>query len=98
MTGVQVFISYGELSNDALLQQYGFVEPDNPHDRRVFISYGELSNDALLQQYMLTGLGSQLLRGPLAQALSPTEALTAAVEGEAARGGLEEVVSLLIAP
>jgi hypothetical protein len=28
----QVFISYGAQSNDSLLQMYGFVEPDNPHD------------------------------------------------------------------
>lgn len=28
----QLFISYGERSNDQLLQYYGFVEPDNPSD------------------------------------------------------------------
>lgn len=28
----EVFISYGPRSNDALLQQYGFVEPNNAHD------------------------------------------------------------------
>jgi len=28
----EVFISYGPRSNDALLQQYGFVEADNAHD------------------------------------------------------------------
>lgn len=28
----EVFISYGSRSNDQLLQYYGFVEPDNPHD------------------------------------------------------------------
>lgn len=28
----EVFISYGPRSNDALLQQYGFVEMDNAHD------------------------------------------------------------------
>ncbi|CAD7703203.1 unnamed protein product [Ostreobium quekettii] len=31
-TGQQVFISYGEQSNDALMQFYGFVEADNPED------------------------------------------------------------------
>ncbi|GFH12986.1 hypothetical protein HaLaN_08780 [Haematococcus lacustris] len=46
----------------------------------------------LASMYMLMGLGSQLLRGPLAQALGSTEALTAAVEGEAARGEMQEVV------
>jgi len=30
--GEQVFISYGDRSNDQLLQYYGFVEEDNPHD------------------------------------------------------------------
>jgi hypothetical protein len=30
---LQVLISYGELSNDALLQRYGFVEKSNPHER-----------------------------------------------------------------
>jgi len=28
----QVFISYGDRSNDQLLQYYGFVEENNPHD------------------------------------------------------------------
>eukprot|EP00980_Cylindrotheca_fusiformis_P002534 scaffold596_cov87-Cylindrotheca_fusiformis.AAC.4 len=28
----EIFISYGERSNDQLLQYYGFVEPDNPYD------------------------------------------------------------------
>lgn len=31
----EVFISYGSRSNDQLLQYYGFVEPDNPHDTYV---------------------------------------------------------------
>ena len=31
-SGDQVFISYGSRSNDQLLQYYGFVEQDNPHD------------------------------------------------------------------
>ena len=30
--GQQVFISYGKQSNDRLLQFYGFVDDDNPHD------------------------------------------------------------------
>ena len=30
--GQQVFISYGKQSNDRLLQYYGFVDDDNPHD------------------------------------------------------------------
>eukprot|EP00535_Pseudo-nitzschia_heimii_P003568 CAMPEP_0197187602 /NCGR_PEP_ID=MMETSP1423-20130617/16168_1 /TAXON_ID=476441 /ORGANISM="Pseudo-nitzschia heimii, Strain UNC1101" /LENGTH=566 /DNA_ID=CAMNT_0042639229 /DNA_START=74 /DNA_END=1774 /DNA_ORIENTATION=+ len=31
----EIFISYGSRSNDQLLQYYGFVEPDNPHDTYV---------------------------------------------------------------
>mmetsp|Transcript_13352 Transcript_13352/g.31219 ORF Transcript_13352/g.31219 Transcript_13352/m.31219 type:complete len:565 (+) Transcript_13352:38-1732(+) len=31
----EVFISYGSRSNDQLLQYYGFVEQDNPHDTYV---------------------------------------------------------------
>jgi hypothetical protein len=31
-SGNEVFISYGSRSNDQLLQYYGFVEQDNPHD------------------------------------------------------------------
>lgn len=30
--GSELFISYGPRSNDQLLQFYGFVEPNNPHD------------------------------------------------------------------
>ena len=33
--GAQLFISYGDRDNEALLQYYGFVEPSNPHDRYV---------------------------------------------------------------
>ena len=35
LQGTQVFISYGQQSNDSLLQYYGFVEPGNPHDTYV---------------------------------------------------------------
>jgi hypothetical protein len=36
--GQQVFISYGTQTNDSLLQMYGFVEADNPHDAYVMTS------------------------------------------------------------
>ena len=36
--GSQAFISYGDKSNDELLQLFGFVEEDNPHD--TFLSIG----------------------------------------------------------
>ena len=32
MQGQQVFITYGQQSNDKLLQYYGFVEPKAPAD------------------------------------------------------------------
>ena len=32
LQGAQVFISYGQQSNDSLLQYYGFVESSNPYD------------------------------------------------------------------
>ena len=35
LQGTQVFISYGQQSNDSLLQYYGFVEAGNPHDTYV---------------------------------------------------------------
>lgn len=38
--GEEVLISYGELSNDACLQLYGFVENDNPYDRYIFQDLG----------------------------------------------------------
>lgn len=31
-SGEEIYISYGSRSNDQLLQYYGFVETDNPHD------------------------------------------------------------------
>lgn len=31
-SGKEIFISYGERSNDQLFQYYGFVEPNNPYD------------------------------------------------------------------
>merc|ERR1719201_2363783 len=36
--GEEAFISYGDKSNDELLQLFGFVEESNPHD--VFLSIG----------------------------------------------------------
>ena len=35
--GSEVFISYGARSNDQLLQYYGFVENENPHDVYTFV-------------------------------------------------------------
>ena len=41
MQGQEVFISYGQQSNDRLLQYYGFVEPRNPADTYVMTSMPE---------------------------------------------------------
>ena len=35
MQGAQVFIKYGQHTNDTLLLYYGFVEPGIPHDTYV---------------------------------------------------------------
>jgi len=43
----EVRISYGSRSNDALLQNYGFVESDNAHDVYVMPSLGEWDISAL---------------------------------------------------
>lgn len=45
--GQEVRISYGSRSNDALLQNYGFVENDNAHDVYVMPSLGEWDISAL---------------------------------------------------
>ena len=43
--GNQVFISYGTRSNDQLLQYYGFIESDNPHDVYVLPALREWNID-----------------------------------------------------
>jgi len=45
--GQEIRISYGPRSNDALLQNYGFVETDNTHDVYVMPSLGEWDINAL---------------------------------------------------
>lgn len=45
--GSEVFISYGARSNDQLLQYYGFVETDNPHDVYIMPALREWDIDAL---------------------------------------------------
>jgi len=45
--GEQVFVSYGALSNDELLQYYGFVEADNPHDLLALDAASQLTKTAL---------------------------------------------------
>ena len=39
MCRMQVFISYGNKSNDLLMQQYGFVETNNPEDVYVLANF-----------------------------------------------------------
>ncbi|CAM9255945.1 unnamed protein product [Laminaria digitata] len=47
--GDHVFLSYGPVSNDDLLQYYGFVEQDNPSDTYVLQDMGQwLREDGLL--------------------------------------------------
>jgi hypothetical protein len=45
----ELFISYGDRSNDQLLQYYGFVEPDNPNDVYVMPALREWNIEALEQ-------------------------------------------------
>ena len=47
MQGEQVFISYGQQSNDSLLQYYGFIEPDIPHDTYVVPDWATAVPDAV---------------------------------------------------
>jgi len=47
--GDELFISYGARSNDQLLQYYGFVEADNPHDVYILPPLRNWDIDALEQ-------------------------------------------------
>ena len=47
MQGEQVFISYGQQSNDSLLQYYGFVEAGIPHDTYIVPDLAATVADAL---------------------------------------------------
>lgn len=47
--GSQLYISYGPRSNDQLLQYYGFVEPNNPHDVYIMPPLREWDIEALEQ-------------------------------------------------
>ena len=44
--GAQVYISYGERSNDQLLQYYGFVETDNVNDAYELVNFPRRIADA----------------------------------------------------
>jgi hypothetical protein len=46
-TGEEMFISYGARSNDQLLQYYGFVETNNPHDVYIMPPLREWDIEAL---------------------------------------------------
>jgi hypothetical protein len=68
--GDQVYISYGERSNDQLLQYYGFIEPDNANDCYEFDKMPRLLADACsklsigasgLDEYAQTSSGPTLL-------------------------------------
>ncbi|CAM9752935.1 unnamed protein product [Discosporangium mesarthrocarpum] len=62
--GDHVFLSYGDVSNDDLLQYYGFVERDNPHDVYVLQDMGRwLKEDGWLR----ADLSKRLLSCPEAR-------------------------------
>ena len=95
--GEQVFISYGPQGSDGLLQYYGFVPSDNPHDagrvdvqvggvprlRAVFTAAGP--EVATVDAAAAAGLGGGAKAGPTTPALH--RALGAAAAAEAARVG-----------
>lgn len=80
--GTEICISYGARSNDQLLQFYGFVEPDNPHDVYVMPPLREWDIAALEQacggQKFAAGRLEKLDRaGLLGSSSSPMEGTTA---------------------
>ena len=79
--GNQVFISYGPRSNDQLLQYYGFVERDNPHDVYVMPPLREWDIDALEQacgrQFAVGRLKKLDRAGLLGSAVTATTTTTA---------------------
>ena len=85
--GDQVFISYGKQGNDRLLQYYGFIDEDNPHDSYDFGS-GVLElllrfGDAMMQAAGLP-VGPAEVQSRLkviAAALSVTEVDDATIRG-----------------
>lgn len=56
--GDQAFLSYGPVSNDDLLQFYGFVERENPSDTYVLNNMGPMLREASSVLAMLPSPGS----------------------------------------
>ena len=64
--GEALLLSYGPLGNDFLLLDYGFVMPDNPHDR-IALRYGQ----ALMEVAWMCPTGKLLGLRTLLQANAP---------------------------
>ena len=52
--GDHAFVSYGPVSNDDLLQFYGFVERDNPSDAYVLEDMGRWLREVCVRAYVST--------------------------------------------
>jgi len=68
--GDQICISYGDRSNDGLLQYYGFVQKDNPHD-----NFAIAQEDLILAVNEVTTLPSDALPALKSAGLTDASAL-----------------------
>ncbi|XP_002964620.2 histone-lysine N-methyltransferase setd3 [Selaginella moellendorffii] len=97
--GSAITLNYGPLSNDLLLLDYGFVIPDNPHDRIELRYDGSLMENAR----MIAGLsrtGSPPFSSPASWQVDRLKQLGLADSGESQKvtlGGPEEVDGRLLA-
>jgi hypothetical protein len=84
--GQELLISYGSMSNDSLLQLYGFVEAGNPYD-----SYTMVGLLARVQQVLGVGLGD--VPSAAKQALQAQVVITAAgCADDRVMGALQQVL------
>jgi len=90
--GSELFISYGARSNDQLLQYYGFVEPNNPHDVYVMPPLKEWDIDALEKACGRTFAAGRLEKLSRAGLLGSTIVLASGSDGDGAANPLGGVV------
>jgi hypothetical protein len=81
----QVFISYGARSNDQLLQYYGFVETDNPHDVYIMPALRDWDLSALELACGRTFADGRLIRLERAGLLGGRKAVSGNEDDEDAR-------------
>jgi len=98
-SGEEVMISYGALSNDELLQRFGFVETNNPHDvLRIPKSEFENALDVMISGEPALKSGVTLLRnGQIQDEESVLNALARVAQGNGqARAGMKKVIKELL--